>query len=101
MNFYQNLCIKESSQELGLFLFQTFPLRTFLLRLKESSIIIYKMDVNENMHNFSLLPLSYYVFQINVLLYMSGHVAQYFKDENLFPMHVLIAHMLAILSEKP
>ena len=35
----------------------------------------------------------YYVFQINVLLHMSWHVAQYFKDENLFPMHVLIAHM--------
>ena len=41
-----------------------------------------------------LYCLSYYVFQINVLLYMSWHVAQYFKDENLFPMHVLlIAHM--------
>ena len=48
-----------------------------------------------------LYCLSYHVFQINVLLYMSGHVAQYFKDENLFAMHVLIAHMLAILSEKP
>ena len=45
--------------------------------------------------------LSYYVFQINVLSYMSWHVAQYFKDENLFPMHVLIAHMPCYLIRKP